>query len=186
MTKGAYKKIWITSLISLVFLIAGVSLFAWKTIVNPPEDKSKETSLVFGEGGTVTTVLNINDVSNGENKALVPANKVFHPDRQTASLKFTLKLLWNEHENSPGTAGEDDEFLGDLKFSYQVDGLDSSVAALINVNTPDNDVITFNLEKEIEITITLTIPENIEQYQLIKGKEISITLKIEIENPREK
>ena len=187
MTKGAFTKLWVSTLITLVLLVTGVSLAAsWPINVNPPKDTQKDAPIKFGEGGTVTTVINLTDREITEGKVLVPAGKIVNPNTQTDNLTYSMLFLWDEMPDSIGSAG-DHPFVGDLNFNYEVFGVDDSVKHLINV-TVQNPSLEINYSEETEVTlgITLTIPATEEEYDLIKGKTIQIKLTFGIINIREK
>ena len=182
MTKGAFTKLWVSTLITLVLLVTGVSLAAsWPINVNPPKDTQKDAPIKFGEGGTVTTVINLTDREITEGKVLVPVElENYNEDTQTKEIVYTFTLLWDEMPDSIGSAG-DHPFVGDLTFNYEVVGVDESVKHLINV-TVQNQSLEINYSEETEVTleITLTIPATKEEYDLIKGKTIQIKLTFEL------
>ena len=187
MTKGAFTKLWVSTLITLVLLVTGVSLAAsWPISANPPKDTQKDAPINFGAGGEVTTYINISDLQASEDKVLVPAGKIVNPNTQTDNLIYSMLFLWDEMPDSIGSAG-DHPFVGDLTFDYEVFGVDDSVKHLINV-TVQNQSLEINYSEETEVTleITLTIPATEEEYDLIKGKTIRIKLTFGITNIREK
>lgn len=187
MTKGAFTKLWVSTLITLVLLVTGVSLVAyWPIKANPPEDTQKDAPINFGAGGEVTTYIDISDLQASEDKVLVPAGKIVNPNTQTDNLIYSMLFLWDEMPDSIGSAG-DHPFVGDLTFDYEVIGVDDSVKDLINV-TVQNQSLEINYSEETEVTlgITLTIPKDEEEYDLIKGKTIQIKLTFGIINIREK
>lgn len=186
MKKKTLKKLSLITIISLVILVASVSLAAsWPINVNPPKDSKKGTPIEFGEGGEVTTVINLNDRNLTKGKVLVPEGKVVDSTKQTDEIIYTISLLWTEHEDSQGSSG-DAPFIGELKYTYEISGVDESVKHLVKVE-PNilADTIFFNEEKEVTLTITLTIPKDETEYELIKGKELIITLTIEVIDPKE-
>ena len=186
MTKGAFTKLWVSTLITLVLLVTGVSLAAsWPINVNPPKDTQKDAQIKFGEGGTVTTVINLTDREITEGKVLVPVElENYNEDTQTQKIVYTFTLLWDEMPDSIGSA-EGHTFVGDLTFDYEVIGVDGSVKDLINVSFTSDDIIILKKPKEVKISITLSIPKNETEYLLIKGKEITIKLKIKIDDIKE-
>ena len=187
MTKGAFTKLWVSTLITLVLLVTGVSLVAyWPIKANPPEDTQKDAPINFGAGGEVTTYIDISDLQASEDKVLVPAGKIVNPNTQTDNLIYSMLFFWDEMPDSIGSAG-DHPFVGDLTFDYEVFGVDDSVKHLINV-TVQNQSLEINYSEETEVTleITLTIPATEEEYDLIKGKTIRIKLTFGITNIREK
>lgn len=185
MNNTTYKKLWVVTLTVLALLFTSASLSAaWPILVNPPKDESRDKLLQFGEGGIVTTVLNINEILSRENKVLVPVGKANGKPNLTEEVICDLTLFWDEALDSEGSAGQTD-FIGELTYSYEVDGVDSSVHGLINVTPINNDdTINFREEKTISFKVTLTLPANQTEYELIKGREITIRVKISIINPQ--
>lgn len=187
MVKNAFSKVWIITLFVLVILIAGVSLFAaWDLNVKPPQERKDDTTIKFGKGREVTTTIDLNDLIISTGKVLVPVElENYNEDTQTKEIVYTFTLLWDEAEESLGSTGAT-PYQGTLEYTTTVTGIDASVVDLINVSFTSDDIIILKESKEVKISITLTIPENETEYLLIKGKEITIKLKIKIVDIKEK
>lgn len=191
--QSTFTKGWIISLIVVVILITGASLFAyWPIVVNPPEDKKEDTTIKFGTAGAVTTIINLADIEGENGKALVPVGKVSNPNRQTDVLYFDLYLCWDEKLDSKGTTG-DVPFIGDLVIIGSATTTIESLRSLVNIEMVNEDnilvesyLVELGREIKVKIKITLTIPPTEEIYHEIKGQEFQVLLTIDVYNPREK
>lgn len=177
--KKRQKFILIAILMLLVSASVGGAYAYWAGSVNVPAQEDDTIAINIGEGKAINTVLTVNGDGGAADKVLVPEGQTANSETTAGTpveeVTFTYKVTWDEVEgNAEGTTGT----LAVTKSSVTIgENTDNAISNHVVVDiAPASPAVTIGEETTVTVKITLTGPANKADYDLIAGKEISVTL----------
>lgn len=173
-----------TIIIYLLLIIGVGSLFAfWASNVNSPDDQTSDGNINVGQGNDVSTTITISDPTS--NERLVPLGTIQNSQGSnlTEVIVRAFTVNWSEDLGLNAATGA----TGVLTVSVAQNSitLDPSIHHLLNLNFTEQHNITIGTSKTISVGATLTRPANIEEYRLLSGRTISITLELSLSTSQE-
>lgn len=185
------RKLVIGLLITLVVLVSGFTYAFWAGTVGVPVEGTDSVTVNIGEGNNVSTIFNLGAAQVSAGTELVPAGMA---NDAGEVVEFTVSFLvaWNNQALS-GSSLTGSTTTGDLDFDFDVtiydenddEIVDAGVIALVNViaNPLNATSITLNAAGiTLSVTITLTEPASVAQYNAIKNGSIEIVFTFNVDN----
>jgi len=158
------KVLLIVNIFMLIMLFA-IPLYAyWGGLIHGPEVETDEETIEIGKGQDVTTVVELTKTVVGGK--LVPSGRKVEPT-DVEQVVLTFDVLWTDADEA----------------SHGADGVltvtplfDSNPANLLNVVVNGDGAITAGTPQTITLTITLTEPADVAQYNLVANQNFTLEI----------
>lgn len=167
------KKLVVGLLAMLAVVVTGFTYAYWAGNVLAAEKKDESNTVEIGRGDDVITSVNVSE-QVGANQVLVPAGRTDEsvvPTGKTVveSVVFTYTITWTEEDNqAPGTEGI-------LLASVENLAVSAGNVGLVNasVSAASQDIMLGGNQVTVIITVTLSEPATMAEYQAIAGAVIT-------------
>jgi len=180
-------------LLLLLFVGLGASVTAgayWASnfSVTLPGESTGTVTVKVGVGQEITVSTSLSAATSGDTKVLVPAGFVVDEANQTATKSFTVTASWT----MGATDGFDEDdvtqnykiVVGDyvIKYTGTETSLDQDAYDLFSVDIAFtvSEAIELGGENIIRVTVTMAEPDNVEIYNKVADKDITITFSLNV------
>jgi len=185
------RKLVIGLLITLVVLVSGFTYAFWAGTVGEPLQGDDSVTINIGEGNSVATQFNLSAASVTAGTTLVPSGMA-NDAGEVTSFTISFDVAWVNQALS-GSSLTGSTTTGDLDFDFTVTVLDSNgdpvtvsgAAALVVVTPAGGNATSIVLNASaitLSVTVTLTEPANIAQYNDIVNGDIVIDFTFDVTN----
>lgn len=185
------RKLVIGLLITLVVLVSGFTYAFWAGTVGEPLQGDDSVTINIGEGNSVSTQFNLSAASVSTGTTLVPSGMA-NDAGEVTSFTISFDVAW-VNQTLSGSSLTGSTTTGDLDFDFTVTVLDSlgdpvtvsGAAALVVVTPAGGNATSITLNASaitLSVTVTLTEPANVAQYNDIVNGEIVIDFTFDVTN----
>ena len=193
MEKNSNKGLKKLVLLLLLFVGLGASVTAgayWAAslTVTPPAEATGTVKVNVGVGQDITVSTSLSAATSGDTKVLVPAGFAKDEENETDSKVFTVTASWT----MGATDGFDEDdvtqnykiVVGDyvIKYTGTETSLDQDAYDLFSVDIAFtvSEAIELGGENIIKVTVTMAEPDNVEIYNKVADKDITITFTLNV------
>ena len=142
----------------------------WAGSVSEPEDVTENATIEIGEGQEITSVIELTKTVAGGN--LVPIDRAVEAT-DVEEVVLTFDVLWTDTDKaSHGAVGE---------LTIETSFGDKPGANLLNVVVNGDGAITAGTSKTITLTITLTEPADLAEYELVANQTFTLAITFSVE-----
>lgn len=169
--KKRNKTLLIVNTLMLIMLLAIPVYAYWGGLINGSSANDNET-IEIGEGQEITTVVELTKTVVGGK--LVPIGRVVDDEEEVDKVVLTFDVLWTDTKDA--SHGAD----GTLTITPE---FNENPANLLNVVVNGDGAITAGTTKTITLTITLTEPADVAEYNLVANKTFTLAITFSVETP---
>ncbi len=181
---GLAKKLIILGVAIAMVATTAISLAFWSSGISAAEQE-KNLSVTIGTGKSVPTILSLDDVVNTTD-ALIPQNKT--PDEgETTSYVFSIDVEWKadpESESGDDIDGAEGVLTGACTAIgddwLEATGKDELPLFVVEFDEDSYEIFANGDPVTVTVTFKMNEPLDFDQYKLLEGQTLSITLEFEV------
>jgi hypothetical protein len=160
-------------LLVLVGMIGTIYAF-WFSGINAPANNDADGDINVGSGRNVNTVLTIGDATSTQTLVPIGTLDVSQGTNLTEEIVLIFNVLWHEENNTTLATGHQGYLVVTLDRSTIT--LDPLVRHLVNISFTSVSAISLNVSTMLQVRVTLTMPANQAEYNLLANQSFSFTL----------